>query len=203
MKTKKSFFQGFSEIEKQHLLKSWLAVSVAFTILNTRLFDPGFVIYFIISLLTVGLGFILHELAHKFVAQKYGCYAEYRANNQMLIIGILTAFFGFLFIAPGAVIIQGIVTKKRNGIISLAGPVANIILAVIFVIISFFINIPLISLALNYGIRINYFLAIFNMIPILNFDGRKVWVYNKVIYVIILVSALLIIPIQTFVLTLI
>jgi Zn-dependent protease len=77
------------------LLKSWIAISIAFTILNTSIFDSGFVIYFVISLLTVGLGFIFHELAHKFVAQRYGCFAEYRANNQMLIIGILTAFLGF------------------------------------------------------------------------------------------------------------
>ena len=111
-------FHRFSQIEKQHLLKSLIAVSVAFTVLNVNLFDSVFIIYFLISLLTVGLGFIFHELAHKFMAQKYGCYAEYRANDQMLIIGIITAlFFGILFIAPGAVVIKGIVTKKRNGII--------------------------------------------------------------------------------------
>lgn len=190
----------FSEIEKQHLLKSWLAVSVAFTILNTNLFNPGFMIYFIISLLTVGLGFIFHELAHKYVAQRFGCFAEYRANDQMLIIGILTAFFGFLFIAPGAVVIQGIITKKRNGIISLAGPVANIILALVFVVISFFVSSEFFLTAIAYGIQINYLLAIFNMIPILNFDGRKIWAYNKIIYVIIIISALLIIPLQSLVL---
>lgn len=192
----------FSEIEKQHLLKSWLAVSVAFTILNTNLFNPSFMIYFIISLLTVGLGFIFHELAHKYVAQRFGCYAEYRANDKMLIIGILTAFVGFLFIAPGAVIIQGIVTKKRNGIISLAGPVANIILAFVFVIISFFISSEFFLTAIAYGIQINYLLAIFNMIPILNFDGKKIWAYNKLIYFVIIISALLIIPLQSLVLAL-
>ncbi len=186
----------FSQIEKQHLLKSWIGVSVAFTILNAGLFDPAFIIYFLISLLTVGLGFIFHELAHKYVAQKYGCYAEYRSNDQMLLIGILTAFFGFLFIAPGAVVIQGIVTKKRNGIISLAGPLANVILAAIFSLISFFITSEFVLTALNYGIRINYFLALFNMIPILNFDGRKIWAYNKVIYIITITAALLILPIQ-------
>ena len=196
-------FHGFSEIEKQHLLKSWLAVSLAFTILNTSLFSFDFIIYFVISLFTVGLGFIFHELGHKYIAQKYGCFAEYRANNQMLIIGILTAFFGFLFIAPGAVVIKGIVTKKRNGIISLAGPLANIILAIVFIIISLFINNSFFSMILSYGVRINYFLAVFNMIPILNFDGRKIWAYNKAIYIITIVVGLLILPMHEILLSLV
>jgi Zn-dependent protease len=108
-----------------------------------------------------------------------------------------------LFIAPGAVMINGIVTKKRNGIISLAGPVANIILAVVFIIISLFVNTPLVLMALSYGIRINYFLAIFNMIPILNFDGKKVWAYNKLIYIMVISTAFLLIPIYELLLNLV
>ena len=158
----------FSQIEKQHLLKSWVGVSIAFTILNTNVFNPSLVIFFIISLLTVGLGFLVHELAHKFVAQKYGCNAEYRSDDKMLLFGILTAFFGFLFIAPGAVIINGIITKKRSGIISLAGPVSNIILGAVFLVLTLIVQNNFLFQVMSYGLRINYFLAIFNLIPILN-----------------------------------
>ncbi len=186
----------FSQIEIRHLLKSWLAISLAFTILNTGLSFSGFALYFIISMITVGLGFVFHELAHKLVAQRYGIFAEYRANDQMLLIGILTAVFGFIFIAPGAVILQGIVTKKRNGLISLAGPVSNIILAIMFLAGSLIAASPLLAMVFSYGFRINYFLAIFNMIPIMNFDGRKILHYNKIIYFSTAAAALLLLPIQ-------
>ena len=84
----------------------------------------------------MGLGFLLHQLAHKFVAQKYGCVAEFRAFDQMLYLAVGLAFFvGFIFAAPGAVMIRGYVDRRKNGIISIAGPAVNIMLAVIFLIL--------------------------------------------------------------------
>ena len=90
----------FSEIEKQHLLKSWVAISFAFSVLYRSIFSPDFIIFFVISLLTVGLGFLLHEIGHKLVAQKYGCWAEFRADDRMLMFAVIAAFFfGFVFAA--------------------------------------------------------------------------------------------------------
>ena len=92
---------------------------------------------FLISLFTAGIGFLLHELAHKFVAQYYGCEAEFRSMDQMLYFAVgLSLFVGILFAAPGAVMIAGGVTRKENGIISVAGPLTNYVLAGIFYLIS-------------------------------------------------------------------
>ena len=185
-----TFKMQFSDIEKQHLLKAWIAVSLAFAILMSDIFSLNFIIYFVISLVTVGTGFLFHELAHKLVAQKYGCWAEFRADDKMLIMAILSAFVGFVFAAPGAVFIHGNVTIERNGKISYAGPATNVLLALLFFCLTLLIPMGLINSTFNYGFQINSFIALFNMIPFLNFDGEKILKWNKPIYFITLSIAI-------------
>ncbi|MBT3406386.1 hypothetical protein HN419_04410 [Candidatus Woesearchaeota archaeon] len=124
MRYKTYWFAGIntSNIELIALLKSWAAISLAFSIALAGLkFSLGFIIIFLMAAITVGLGFLLHELAHKVVAQKYKCAAEFRSDDKMLILAIVLAFTGFIFAAPGAVLIHGHINKKQNGIISAAG----------------------------------------------------------------------------------
>ena len=145
-------------------------------------FSLNFILAFILSALTVGVGFLLHELAHKFVAQKYRCWAEFRAFDQMLFLAILMSFFGVIFAAPGAVMISGHVNKERNGKISAAGPLTNFVLALLFLILA---TLPLHLFIKNigsYGFIINAWLGLFNMIPFGNFDGVKILRWNKVVY---------------------
>ena len=173
----------FSRREITDLLKAWIVVSIIFSIafgaksLNIESFR-----LFGISAITVGIGFLLHELAHKFVAQKFRCWAEFRSFDQMLGIALLLSFFGFVFIAPGAVMIKGKVDKRKNGLISIAGPVTNIILGIFFITLSFLFSNKLLKNITDYGAEINLFLAIFNMIPFLMLDGAKVWKWNKFVY---------------------
>ena len=177
---------NFSQIEKEDLLKAWIAISFAFAIFHVQLNSPEFIMTFIISLITVGMAFLLHELAHKYVAQRYGCWAEFRADDKMLVIMVLLAFFSpVLFAAPGAVyIIGGHINKEKNGKISLAGPAINIVLALVFFALLFFIQLEGIFFdAVFYGFQINSFIALFNMIPFGNFDGEKILRWNKIIYV--------------------
>lgn len=190
MYKQRSFFR-FSREEIKHLLMAWFAISLAFGILNVRGGNFGFaypiflVLSFVVSAITVGIGFLLHELAHKYVAQKYGCWAEFRADQNMLIFAVLmAAFAGFLFAAPGAVFIHGYVTIERNGKISLAGPAVNLILAMIFLSLGIFIPIEIIQYIAIMGFRINSWLALFNMIPLGNFDGIKIWRWSKPAYLI-------------------
>jgi len=60
--------------ERNDLIVSWLTISIAFSILMSRDFLNlmAFVIVFPIALITVGTGFILHELAHRTVARHFG-----------------------------------------------------------------------------------------------------------------------------------
>ncbi|MBR9690119.1 hypothetical protein GOV08_00355 [Candidatus Woesearchaeota archaeon] len=175
-------FFKFSSVEKQHLIRAWAAISLAFAIvLAGGLFVKEFPDLLLVSAITVGTGFLFHELAHKYFAQRYGCWAEFRADNNMLFLAILMSFFGFVFAAPGAVMIQGTVTKKRNGVISIAGPATNIVLAAIFLGLKFISN-PILAPISRYGLLINAWLAVFNLIPFGNIDGAKVLAWSKTAY---------------------
>lgn len=141
---------------------------------------------FPIALAAVGTGFILHELAHKYVAIHFGAQAEYRAWSIGLLIALITSLFGFVFAAPGATYVYGgnNIGTRENGIISLAGPLTNIIIAILFFI-------PMMAFAHNYigqilsgVVFINLFLALFNLLPIPPLDGSKVFNWNKIVWAI-------------------
>src|SRR3989338_5926197 len=182
-----------SEKELKDLLKAWIAVSIAFAIAmrGSSLFSADFYFKFVISAMTVGAGFLLHELGHKVTAQKYGCFAEFRSFDNMLVLAIAMSFFGFIFAAPGAVMISGRVNSKKNGIISAAGPVVNLILGLIFLILTFLPLPNLFKPVAYYGFVINSWLALFNMIPFGMFDGSKILKWNKFAYGFIAAIALI------------
>lgn len=172
----------FPPREIKELIKAWLALSLAFTILLVPGISLAALIFFIISMATVGLGFLLHELAHKITAQKYGHEAEFAANNTMLMLAIAMSFIGFIFAAPGAVYIHGHVTKKQNGLISIAGPLTNLALALLFLPIKVYSGEGILGLIGTFGFMINAWLGLFNMIPVMPFDGAKIIKWNKPIY---------------------
>ncbi|MBI2147171.1 metalloprotease [Candidatus Woesearchaeota archaeon] len=173
---------GFStsDTELQDIFRAWVAISLAFAILLSRgnFGIETLLLNFVLSAFTVGIGFLLHELCHKVVAQYYGCIAEFRAFNQMLVLAIALSFLGFIFAAPGAVMIQGNVGLRRNGHISAAGPGMNYLLAAFFLGCSFVYS----SIFFSYGYTINTWLGLFNMIPFGFFDGKKIWAWNKPVW---------------------
>lgn len=180
----------FSEKEIKDLAKAWIILSLAFAVVLSGFQGVAiFIRMFLISSLTVGAGFLLHELAHKVVAQKYGCWAEFRAFNTGLILALFMSFFGFIFAAPGAVMISGFINKEKNGKISMAGPLTNIFLAGIFFAIAL-ISAETFSELAHYGFIINSWLALFNLIPAGMFDGAKIMNWNKGIFGIMAVLAL-------------
>jgi len=193
-KIKKGFFD-FSIEELKDLLKAWLAISFIFAVLfhDGFAFSLKFLSLFLISGFTVGIGFIFHELGHKLMAQHYGCYARFKSFDFMLVVAILLSFLGFVFIAPGAVMISGPIGKKRSGIISLFGPLMNILLALIFLLLFFTSQFKFFS---SIGFLINSWLALFNMLPFPIFDGRKILYWNKWIYALMVIVAVALLFLQ-------
>ncbi|MFH1456063.1 MAG: hypothetical protein ABIF40_03880 [archaeon] len=176
-----------SKIEIRDLGKAWLVLSLAFAIVFTRDLVLSLLLKnFVIALITVGAGFILHELGHKFVAQYYGCTAEFRAFNQMLLLALVLSFFGLIFAAPGAVMIRGHLSLARNGKISLAGPLTNFILATLFFALAYFTTGFVFEIG-RIGFLINTWLGLFNMIPVWNLDGKKIYNWDKTIYFIVVI----------------
>ena len=123
---------------------------------------------------TVALAFIIHELAHKFTAQYYGLWSEFRLDPRGTLISLLLAFSPIKIIAPGAVVIFGSnVTSESMGKIALAGPLSNIVQVLVFTALSRFSILFLFAAALNAD------LAIFNLIPFSILDGQKVFAWSK------------------------
>ena len=189
-----------SKTEILHILRAWLAISFAFAIMlsGTNISDlfsfslsARFLDTLLVAAVTVGLGFLLHELGHKIVAQHYKCWAEFRADNQMLLLAIVMSFFGFIFAAPGAVMIAGNINARKNGLISAAGPAVNLVLALIFLSLIFLFPVKGVIGILYYGFVINSWLGLFNMLPFGNFDGAKIFLWNKAVYGIMVGIAIL------------
>ena len=190
----------FSGRELRDLAVAWLALGVAFTLLLERelvaalnlggqlggLNPPAVAQTLLVSLLTVGVGFLLHELAHKVVAVRFGQVAAFRADYRMLGFAIVGALVGFLFAAPGAVVHRGHITARQNGLIALAGPVTNVALALLF-LPALLAGGDLLGQVGNYGVLVNVLLAGFNMLPFGPLDGKKVLAWSKAVYVVVAV----------------
>jgi len=178
-----------SNVEIRDLLISWLVLGFCFVLV---LFHSLSLSGFIIALIALGAGFVCHELSHKFVAQKLGFQAEFRLWQTGLIIALICAFIsmfspiGFLFAAPGAVYILSYTSKRESGLISLAGPSANIILALIFYAIARYGS-GFVEVIGVYGMVINLWLAAFNLLPIPPLDGRKIFAWNIPVWAMLMV----------------
>ncbi|MBS3128635.1 metalloprotease [Candidatus Woesearchaeota archaeon] len=187
----------FSKIEVLHLLQAWGIISLAFAI---AMVGPRAALWGAIpfALVTVGIGFVLHELAHKYFAQRYRCWAEFRADMRMLLFALVLSFTGFIFAAPGAVMIHGpFLTTRQHGIVSLAGPATNVVAAILFWVLAIFSQSESILQTLGtYGLQINAWLALFNLIPFGPFDGKKVYEWNKIVYSSVIVVSIILIAIS-------
>lgn len=192
----------FSREEIRDMIIAVVALSILYSLMITRPFGwsmDSLLLFIPISFIAVGLGFILHELGHKIVAQRFGFFSEFRRWDYGLILGFLTVPLGFMFFAPGAVYFGSygrMVTDEENGKISIAGPVVNIVLAIIALLLTLSVRpflsmenagvmyIVLLTLVLTFNV--NSFLALFNLLPIPPLDGSKVIQWNIPIYVLAL-----------------
>ena len=169
----------------------------------------------VVWILPVIFAITVHEVAHGWVAKKYG-------DNTASILGRLTLnpikhidLFGTI-ILPGILLITGtgfifgwakpVPVDPRNfknplhdmAIVALAGPVSNLLMAVVWALITRLgvtigagteaISLPLIYTGVA-GISINLVLALINLLPIPPLDGSRIltgilpsywaWQYNR------------------------
>jgi Zn-dependent protease len=185
-----------SREETRDLVLAWLALTLGFTLLLTDLgsiargFNVGnFVVTFAAAFATAGAGFLLHELAHKVVAQRYGFPAEFRADYEMLAVTIASGAVGFLFAAPGAVHVRGRIDDRTNGVVALAGPVTNLALFAVFAPLSVFAGDGFVGYAASLGAFVNALLAAFNLAPYGPLDGRKILRWDRRVYAVVVVVA--------------
>ena len=99
---------------------------------------------------------------------------------------VILAFFGFIFAAPGAVMIAGVVSGEENGKIAAAGPFINLILAMAFWLLA---NVFGQNILFSAGFQINAWLAFFNLLPFWQLDGLKVMNWDTKVWGILIALA--------------
>ncbi|MEM0124019.1 MAG: M50 family metallopeptidase [Candidatus Micrarchaeaceae archaeon] len=161
---------------------------------------PLFIYFLPILFIAVTLSFVLHELMHKIVAQRFGAIAGFRTSVMGLGITLLSSLFGFLLGIPGATVIYtSNFTTKEEGIVSFAGPLTNFSIFIVFLVAGMALygnvlgsvyttltsplSISYLHNIINMVLFISILLAFFNMLPIYPLDGSKVLRWSKPIYI--------------------
>jgi Zn-dependent protease len=195
----------FSRLEINHLLISMTVLTFVFALLITRnnviyglMYGFNFSILpygLLLSFLGIVTAFFFHEISHKLMAQKHGLWAEYRMYPQGLRLAILLGIFTpFVFAAPGAVMFRGGSRNYETGLIAIAGPLSNIIIALITYPLYLFVLFEesFIGQIVGFICLINAFLATFNLLPFGPLDGVKVIRWNATVWIIMLIISIVV-----------
>ncbi|MFQ6124804.1 MAG: AN1-type zinc finger domain-containing protein [Candidatus Heimdallarchaeota archaeon] len=146
-------------------------------------------------LLTILTGFIGHELAHRSIAKRKGLHARFVLWTQGIIFTLIGLILPIVFIVPGFVFMTGYAGRIAQGKISLSGPLINILNGLILLFLGLITDVSVWGLNFTnvflLAAQYNFFLALFNLIPIGPLDGRKVREWNPTIWIAALGSALL------------
>ena len=190
------FFGGFG-------MNSWMIILVIILIaenLRYYIYTPGALLLLVLSIPGVIIAMTFHEFAHAWMADRLGDDTPRRQGRlslnpfkHMEPIGMLMLLFaGFGWGRPVQInpnnFNRTITLRKGNALVALAGPVINLILAVIFSIIyalilafggtDFMVSQTgeIITTIIVYTISMNVGLGVFNLIPLPPLDGSKVLV---------------------------
>ena len=161
-----------SKTEALHLVVATLLVTaVGLSLSNYRHISWQFLAILISA-------FLVHELAHKFLAQYYGSWSEFRAQIYGLVITAISALpiMPFKFIAPGAVMI-GLSDRNKFGRVALIGPFTNLVMGFSFLLFAYVYSHQSYLYA---GASFNAWIALFNLLPFGVLDGQMIFDWNKI-----------------------
>ncbi|OGD09455.1 MAG: hypothetical protein A2184_02395 [Candidatus Moranbacteria bacterium RIFOXYA1_FULL_44_7] len=127
----------------------------------------------------------IHEAAHAYMADYLGDPTPRSLGRTTLnplahldpmgtLVILVTGFFGWGKPAPfDPFNLKN--PKKDTALIALAGPASNLIMAVLLAVVLNFTSPPMLVGAVVYSlVRLNIFLALFNLIPVPPLDGSKI-----------------------------
>ena len=188
----------FSATEIKHLTISILIVmAVGFSIFlwSPRLVNilKNYPEILVVSSLVFALAFLFHEVAHKLIAQHYGLWAEFRLimfGVLLTLISIVSPFFKI--ISPGAVMIAGFADKDTVGKTAVAGPTTNLVFAITSLVLYEYLSLQFYSLSVIalFSTIFNAWIALINLIPFGMLDGWKIFQWNKIVWIIVLIPSI-------------
>jgi len=134
--------------------------------------------------------FLVHEIAHKIIAQKKGMWAEFRLTTWGAVLTLVSVLLPFKMISPGAMMIGGSVPSGEDLVkISIAGPITNLIFSSALLGCAFALpSNPFVPM-LFFAAYINAFMAVFNLIPFGILDGYKIFSFNKKLWALAFVAS--------------
>lgn len=151
-------------------------------------FRNNMILSAVVALVILIFSAILHEIAHGLVAERLGdptarLMGRLTLDPRKHIDPIMSIALPLILILTGSPVIIGAAKpvpvdpfnfrdgRKDTALVSLAGPLTNILIAIIF---SFVIKIFPYEIIASI-VRLNLLLAIFNLIPIPPLDGSKIF----------------------------
>jgi len=199
-KTSRTVFSKFSKEFKSLII----AVAITAVIFAYDRVNPAATVTALpLALIVVTVSFALHELAHRFVAKKFGCAAIYELWMPGVLFSFLLMFVGIRLAIIGASAISAYKfsrwglksrppTITETGLIAISGPVVNLALAVIFKILAFYSSAD-INYFFAYASYINSWLLLFNLVPLKQLDGGKILFWTPIYWFVLLFSFILLI----------
>jgi len=176
----------FSPKELKHIgIAALLVVGIALSIGLYENFFGGFLFVWTWDLMGIfaaimTASFLVHELAHKVIAQKKGMWAEFRLTTWGAVLTLVSVFLPIKMIAPGAMMIGGSVPSGDDIVkISLAGPITNIIFSSVLLGLAFSSPSSGLVVVLKFAAYINGIMSAFNLFPFGSLDGYKIYSFNK------------------------
>ncbi len=159
-----------------------LSVYAVFLSMAGFTLSPLWMLYiFVLSFLV----YVPHEMAHKFTALHYGYPARFKLIPEYFALTLISAipFVPIKIIVPGTVLIYtfGPIDKAKNGIISAAGPLTNLVIGYAALAYGLLGHPLAVTLA-----QISGWIAFFNLIPFGPLDGRKIASWSIPVWLVLL-----------------
>ncbi|MEJ2776202.1 peptidase M50, partial [Sulfolobaceae archaeon RB850M] len=152
------------------------------------------ILFVLIPIATATIAIVPHEIAHRQSARNYGCASRFVLSFKgflvTLLINLISSItgIGFVVFASGYTAIMcrfGLLSQDLEGKTALAGPVTNLAIALISIIVVNSVPLPpLAQIFLLELFSFNSWVAFFNLIPVPPLDGFKVFRWNRMVWLV-------------------
>ncbi|MFH1623223.1 MAG: hypothetical protein ABIA12_01760 [Candidatus Aenigmatarchaeota archaeon] len=198
-------FGKMSLYEAWGLAVSFFAVSFVFAYDFERPFSTFGVLPK--AMAAVAITMAVHEFVQRKVAKRFGCSAAYEMWLPGVVFSLLMVLVGIKLIIVGGTAVAAYkfsrwgmrdrhASFEEVGIISMSGPVANLVLATVF---KAFAGPAGWSAAAGYLSDINTWFAVYSLIPLKQLDGGGLFMWSHVYWILIMIwAALLLTPFGIF-----